>query len=135
MRETSNVFALLAIFFVPVAVVYTLWTTYLGVTEWAGITALWLLAAMNTMAAFYLKSAVKKLDRDPGDNPRGDIADSAGDYGFFSPGSGWPIVLAAAATLLAAGLAIGWWVFIIGVVIGVVSLIGWSFEYFRGDII
>lgn len=135
MREASNVFALLATFFTPVALVYTLWTTYIGHTEWAGATALWLLAVMNGMAAFYLKSAKRKLDPDPGDNPRGNIADSAGDYGFFSPGSGWPILLAFGATLIVVGLAVGWWIFIIGIVFGVVALMGWSFEYFRGEII
>lgn len=132
MREASATFWLLAIFFTPVAIVYSFWT---GWSEPVGTTGLFFLVAMNAMAAWYLGSARKKLDNDPADNPRGDIADGAGDFGFFSPGSAWPIMLAFGAALLFAGLAVGWWLFLVGVVIGLVALLGWSFEYFRGDII
>ena len=31
------------------------------------------------------------------------------------------------------GLAVGWWLFIIGASIGVVGLVGWTFEYFKGE--
>ena len=131
MKETSNVLWLMAIFFLPVAVVYSLWTRW---DEMVGTVALFFLTAMCAMAAFYLGATRRKFDRDPGDNPRGDIRDSAGDYGFFSPGSGWPIILAAGGSLLFLGLAVGWWIFAIGIVVGAVALLGWSFEYFRGDI-
>jgi hypothetical protein len=30
------------------------------------------------------------------------------------------------------GLAVGWWLFIIGASLGVVALVGWTFEYFKG---
>lgn len=132
MRETSGVMWLMAVFFAPVGVVYSLWTKW---QEPVGTVALFFLSAMSAMAAFYLGSTRRKLNLDPGDNPRGNIADAAGDYGFFSPGSGWPILLAGGATLLFLGLAVGWWIFVLGVVFGGVALIGWSFEYFRGDII
>lgn len=132
MREASATFGLLAVFFLPVAIVYSLWT---GWQEPAGATALFFLVAMNAMASWYLRSSRSKLDADPADNPRAEIADGAGDYGFFSPGSYWPIMLALGATLLFAGLAVGWWLFLIGIVVGVVALLGWCFEYFRGDII
>ena len=131
MRETSNVLWLMAIFFVPVGVIYTLWTDW---QEMVGTVAVFFLAGMSAMAAFYMGSTRRKFDRDPGDNPRGNIGDSAGDYGFFSPGSGWPIALATGATLLFLGLAVGWWIFVMGIVVGAVALLGWSFEYFRGDI-
>ncbi|MBO3129625.1 cytochrome c oxidase subunit 4 [Dermatophilus congolensis] len=135
MREVSNVFTLMAIFFLPIAVLYTFWTNATGQIEWTGSVALWLLCIMSLMGTFGLRSASKKLDEDPADNPRADIAEAAGDYGFFSPGSGWPVFLAFGATTVFAGLAIGWWMFIIGVVFSIVALLGWCFEYFRGDVI
>jgi hypothetical protein len=30
------------------------------------------------------------------------------------------------------GVVIGWWLFIIGVAIGLLTLIGWIYEYYRG---
>jgi Cytochrome c oxidase subunit IV. len=41
--------------------------------------------------------------------------------------------LAASAAVVFLGLAVGWWLFIIGVCLAVVALIGWTFEYFRGE--
>jgi hypothetical protein len=40
--------------------------------------------------------------------------------------------LAASAALCFLGLAIGFWIAIIGAVFGVVALVGWTFEYFSG---
>ncbi len=131
MRITSGVLWMMAVFFIPTATLYSLFT---GWSEMVGTVTLFLLAGMSAMSAFYLRHAASKLDPAPGDDPRAQISQGAGDYGFFSPGSGWPVMLAFSGTLLFLGLAVGWWVFIIGVVLGAVSLLGWTFEYFRGDI-
>jgi len=32
-----------------------------------------------------------------------------------------------------AGLAVGWWLFMIAFAIGSVALVGWTFEHFKGD--
>ena len=32
-----------------------------------------------------------------------------------------------------AGLAVGWWLFIIGAFFAVPSLVGWTFEYWKGE--
>ena len=41
------------------------------------------------------------------------------------------------AAIVFLGLALtnhsGWWLFVIGVVFGFVALLGWTFEFFRGD--
>ena len=34
--------------------------------------------------------------------------------------------------MIVLGVVIGWWLFIIGVGIGVVTVSGWIFEYYRG---
>jgi hypothetical protein len=41
-------------------------------------------------------------------------------------------MLAASAALLFLGLAAGFWIAYIGIGIGVISLVGWVYEYYRG---
>ena len=31
------------------------------------------------------------------------------------------------------GLAVGWWLFIIGAFFGIVAIVGWTFEHFKGE--
>lgn len=102
--------------------------------EFVGAVCLLLLAIMTAMVGFYLWNTARKLDARPEDDPRGEISDAEGDYGFFSPRSWWPLPLAASALLCFLGLAVGWWVFLVGFIFAVISLLGWSFEYFRGDL-
>lgn len=122
--------------FLPVAIIYTVWTHItLGAIEPVGAVTLFLLCGMCGMVGFYLRSTSKKLDLGPSDQPGAEIALGEGEYGFFSPYSWWPLPLAIGAACLFAGLALGWWVFAVGVVIGALSLVGWVFEYFRGDVV
>ena len=65
--------------------------------------------------------------------PGGPDLAAEGEYGFFSPHSWWPLPLAAGAALMFLGLAVGWWLLIIGAVVGGMALVGWTFEYFRGE--
>ncbi|MEP7161251.1 MAG: cytochrome c oxidase subunit 4 [Dermatophilaceae bacterium] len=102
--------------------------------EPVGTVCLFLLAVMTGMIGFYLGNTARKLDQRPEDDPRGEIYEAEGDYGFFSPHSWWPLFLGGSALLLFLGLAVGWWIFIVGVIFGLLSLLGWTFEYFRGDI-
>ncbi len=132
MRVSGSLFIGGAIAFTPVALIYAFWT---GWAEWVGIVGLFLLGGMTGMVGFYLRATARRLDVDPADKPRAMIAESAGEYGFFSPHSWWPLVLGAAAATIALGLAVGWWIFVIGIVAGVLTLVGWAFEYFRGDVI
>ena len=60
------------------------------------------------------------------------IRDSAGTYGTFAPWSWWPLGLGVACAILITGLAVGWWVFIIGVVAGTYFTFGWVYEFSRG---
>ena len=41
----------------------------------------------------------RRIDPRPEDRPDAEIAEGAGDLGFFSPGSYWPIGIAGAATI------------------------------------
>lgn len=125
-----KLFAVLGAFFVPVGVVYGI------VTDWrepVGATGLLLASLLGSMIAYYLWFTARKLDMRPEDDPGATIDEQEGDYGFFAPHSWWPLPLAAAAALCFLGVAVGWWIFIIGATFGVVAIVGWTFEYFKGE--
>jgi hypothetical protein len=60
---------------------------------------------------------------------QGEIADSAGELGFYSPHSWWPLPLAASMFVVGLGLIIGWWLTLLGVGALVISIIGFVTEY------
>jgi hypothetical protein len=61
------------------------------------------------------------------------ISAAEGEFGFFSPHSWWPLALAASAAVVFLGLAVGWWLVIIGMCLTPLAIIGWTYEYFRGE--
>jgi hypothetical protein len=65
----------------------------------------------------------------PSDNNEGEIADLAGELGFFAPHSWWPLPLALSACAMGLGLVLGWWLTIIALGGLIVSIIGFSTEY------
>jgi phosphoglycerol transferase MdoB-like AlkP superfamily enzyme len=129
MKIEANLFTFLTPFFLLVAVVYGFMTEW---HEWVGFICLILTAGLVGMVGVYLGRLSRRIDARPSDDPEGEIAQGAGPYGFFSPWSWWPIVLAGAAAVAFLGVAIGWWIFGVGVVLGVIALVGWVLEYSRG---
>jgi hypothetical protein len=85
------------------------------------------------MIAWYLWMTRRRLELDPSDDPVGDIDEIQGEFGFFSPHSWWPLFLGASAAMCFLGLAIGWWMFIIGAAFAIPALVGWTFEYWKGE--
>src|ERR1022692_4316162 len=55
-----------------------------------------------------------------------------GRIGFFSPHSWWPLFMGLSAATAALGMAVGWWMFLIGLLFVIFSAIGFVFEYYRG---
>lgn len=133
MRAMERIGILIGVFAFIVAAIYWTWTssTTLG-TEWVGVIGLILAGLLGFMIAWYLWMTRKRLDQDPSDDPLGEIDEIQGDYGFFSPHSWQPLFLAAAAAVCFLGLAVGWWLFIIGAFFAVPALVGWTFEYWKG---
>ena len=123
------------IFFFGTVPFYAAWQQkdYGAVLEIAGPIALFITALMMALAGWYLWVTSRKFENLPDDNPDGEISDIEGDYGFFTPSSWWPLALGFSSALAFAGLAVGWWLFMIAFVIGCVSLVGWTFEHFKGD--
>lgn len=130
MKIEYRLFAILAAFFAMMAVIYGLWT---GWKEPVGPVALLLSMLLTTMVAFYAWYTGKKIGLRPEDDEEGEIAQFEGDFGYFVPYSWQPLWLGLTAAISFAGLAIGWWLFIIGASLGVFALIGWTFESFKGE--
>ena len=115
------------VFFTGADIVY--WYTSYDPT---GTTALALAVGLAMLAGFYVLFTGRRLPRRPEDNPEGEIAEGTGEVGFFSPHSWWPLALGLAGAIAAFGVAIGWWLFLIGLLLAVFTSIGFVFEYYRG---
>jgi 1,4-dihydroxy-2-naphthoate octaprenyltransferase len=101
--------------------------------EWVGTIGLALVGLLSVLIAFYVQRVYNSLGGAlPEDRMDANIDDGDAEQGFFSPWSWWPIMLAASAALLFLGVAVGVWISIIGVSIGIVCLVGWTYEYHRG---
>lgn len=115
------------VFFIGADVVY--WYTSYDPT---GTTALALAVGLALLAGFYVLFTGRRLPTRPEDNPEGEIVEGTGEVGFFSPHSWWPLFLGFSGAVAFAGIAIGWWLFLIGMLMVLFSSIGFVFEYYRG---
>ena len=130
MRVEFKLFAWIGGFFTVVGLIYG------TVTHWdepVGPFGLLLCAGLSALIGFYLWWTGRKLDPRPEDDPLALISVAEGEYGFFSPHSWWPLALGASSAVVFLGLAVGWWLFIIGACLATLATIGWTFEYFRGE--
>ena len=135
MKSEAWIFAICTVFFILVTPAYwfvTSASTHGG--DWTGTSALTMTTLLTLMVALYLGVHAKKMEPRPEDRREGEIADGAGELGFFPPYSWWPLWTA---LTLAVGVfaiaASAWWLFIIGMVLGAVALAGWIFEFYRGE--
>jgi hypothetical protein len=132
MRVQAFMFYGTAVFFLATDIVYWLWSK-----DWTGTTALGLAVGLAGLIGFYVHFTVRRLERANAgplfeDDPEGEIADAAGELGFFSPHSWWPLYVALSASAVALGIVFGWWLVILGVCAAILSTIGLVFEYYRG---
>jgi magnesium-transporting ATPase (P-type) len=117
-----------SIFFVLVTPLY-----WFSSGDLTGTTALVMTFLLTTLVAFYLGFHASRMEPRPEDRKDGEIAEGAGELGFFPPYSWWPLWCGATLATMTLGVAVGWWLFIIGAVLGVVALCGLIFEYYRGE--
>lgn len=127
MKTTVNLFVGLALFYFLLGGIY--WAVG---GEAVGITALTLSGALAALVGFYMWFAQKRMGGVlPEDRPTAEIADGAGELGFYSPHSWWPLPVALSACTAGLGLIIGWWLTFIGVGALIVSILGYVTEYER----
>jgi hypothetical protein len=128
MKSETWIFVTTTIFFVLVAPAYWLITG-----DWTGTSALTMSALLVGMVSLYLGFHAARMEPRPEDRKDGEIADGAGELGFFPPYSWWPLWCGLTLAVCVLGVVIGWWLFIIGAALGVLALQGWIFEYYRGE--
>jgi hypothetical protein len=98
--------------------------------ETVGITGMILAACLAAMVGFYIWFTQKRIGFDiPSDDLQGEIADDAGELGFYSPHSWWPLPVALSSCVTGLGLIIGWWLTLIGVGALLISIFGFVTEY------
>jgi len=127
MKTGWMLFVGLAVFYAIITVIY-----WLVGGEAVGITAIALSSGLATIVGFYLWFTDRRLGNVlPEDNQQGEIADSAGEIGFFSPHSWWPLPVALSICAVGTGLIIGWWLVLIAVGVLIISILGLVLEYER----
>jgi hypothetical protein len=135
MHIEARLFEFIAAFFVLSAVLYGVLTALFatGGVEWAGTTALALTGGMAMIVATFFRFVARRLDTRPEDYEGAEISDGAGELGFFSPHSWWPILTALSGSVAATGIAL-WlpWLIVAGVVFILASAAGLVFEYYVG---
>jgi hypothetical protein len=125
MKVNWKLFGGLSIFYVIMTIIY--W--YVG-GEPVGIGGMLLASCLAGMVGFYVWFTQKRIGVIlPEDNVTGEIADGAGELGFYSPHSWWPLPVALSACTMGLGLIIGWWLTLIGVGAIMISVIGMVTEY------
>jgi protein-S-isoprenylcysteine O-methyltransferase Ste14 len=127
MKFEGSLFIGCAIFFGAADIVYWYFSK-----DPTGTTALALSVGLAFLTGFYLLFTGRRLPERPEDSPDGEIEQGTGELGFFSPHSWWPLYVGLAAALSALGVAIGWWLFLIGLLALFLTTIGFVFEYYRG---
>lgn len=127
MKIEGLLFAGVAVFFAGIDIVY--WYTSHDPT---GTTALALAVALGFLVGFYLFITGRRTGMRPEDRPNADISEAAGEFGFFSPHSWWPLFTAGAIAIVAMGVVFAWWLAIVGLMCVVITALGFVLEYYRG---
>jgi len=125
MKVNWQLFSGLSVFYVLMTIIY--WQVG---GEPVGVGGMLLAACLAGMVGFYVWFTQKRIGTVlPEDNLAGEIADGAGELGFYSPHSWWPLPVALSACTMGLGLIIGWWLTLIGVGAIMISIIGMVTEY------
>jgi hypothetical protein len=143
-RTEYKIFAAVAVFLFGAAAVYGVYTHntvngsgtadgYNGGMEWVGVVALVLSGLLCSMCAGFFWFVARRIDLRPEDREDGEIAEGAGEVGFFSPGSYWPFGIALAASVAGIGLVFWmWWLLALGLIAVIFTACGLLFEYYSG---
>ena len=125
------------VLFTGIGLFYTLMAAIYWVIggEPVGIACLILSSALAYMVGFYVWFSQRKIGQIlPEDNLDAEISDGAGELGFYSPHSWWPLPVAAFAVLAGLGLIIGWWLTAIAAGGLIISIVGFVTEYEQPEV-
>lgn len=129
MKQEAWLFGICTIFFALITPAYWFLTE-----DWTGSTALVMSTFLALMVTLYLGVHAMKMDARPEDRDDAEIAEGAGELGFFPPYSWWPLWCAIAMTVCTYAVALAaWWLLMITGVLMIIAIAGWVFEYYRGE--
>jgi hypothetical protein len=125
MKVESRIFEIITVFCFVAGIVYTILAR-----EAVGSAGLFLTGGLCLIIGTYFRFVSRRLEGRPEDNPDAEVSDGAGDVGFFSPGSYWPITLAFCVGLMAISLAFFYvWAMVIAGILVITAVGGLVFEY------
>ncbi|MCX6466343.1 MAG: cytochrome c oxidase subunit 4 [Pseudonocardiales bacterium] len=125
MKVESRLFEIVTVAIFVMAIAYAVLAQ-----EPVGVAALFLTGGLTLIVGTYFRFVSRRLEERPEDNPEAEVSDGAGDVGFFSPGSYWPIVVAGSAALVGISLAFFYvWALVISGIILLMAVAGLVFEY------
>jgi hypothetical protein len=127
MKVEGLLFTFLSLFFLVSSAVY-----WLVSRDPTGFTCLLLSGGLAFIIGYYVLFTARRMDERPEDRADAEIAEGAGEVGFFAPHSWWPMILAATFTLTTLGLVFGMFLVLIGFVAVIVAAYGFVFEYYLG---
>jgi Cytochrome c oxidase subunit IV len=128
-KVEALIFNIIALFCVIAAVVYGLWSK-----EPIGATALFLSGGLTGLIGGFFWFVSRRIDARPEDRKDADIADGAGELGFFAPASYWPFGLAASVALMGLALAFFYtWLILIAGAALLITIGGLLFEFYVGQ--
>src|SRR6476469_1453317 len=125
MKVEARLFDITTAFFFVAAIVYGFWAK-----EPVGSVGLVLTGGLSLINGSYFHFVARRVARRPEDNPEAEVSDGAGEIGFFSAGSYWPVAIAASGALAALSLAF-WqiWLLVVALVCVLSAVGGLVFEY------
>lgn len=135
MKVEGRIFEGIAVFAWLMALTYGVWSALssgYGI-EPVGTVGLILTGGLAFIAGTYFRFVARRIEPRPEDQDDAEVAEGAGDLGFFSPGSYWPVALATAAAVVAVALAL-WLLWLLFIAIGLllITVGGLLFEYHTG---
>jgi uncharacterized membrane protein HdeD (DUF308 family) len=98
-----------------------------------GTTALALTGALAFLISFYALYTSKRVYPRPEDRLDAQVDEADPEYGFYSPHSWWPLAVGVSVLTLVFGLIFAVWLIVLGVAALMFAVIGWLFEYYRGE--
>ena len=128
MRIEGALFGMGFIFYAFLAGIY--W--YFSRDE-VGTTALALTGALAFLISFYALYTSKRVYPRPEDRLDAEVDEADPEYGFYSPHSWWPLAVGVSVLALVFGLIFAVWLIVLGVAALMFAVIGWLFEYYRGE--
>ena len=130
MRTEWKTFLPLVVFFLVTTPAYGILTSW---REPIGVVALVLTAATVGMMTLYFYIQSKTIGPRPEDRADGEAADGVGELGFYPAKSIRPLWVALTLAVIALGPVFGFWLTIMGLGMGIWSLSGWVYEFYKGD--